>query len=329
MIDISEREPVSKRAELSIFQEELVVKSTLNKLIDNRLLVSGRYKSTVEVAHEELLRSWEFVQNLIREKEEIIILKSRLISDAQQWHELKKENEEKAKDELWSGSKLERVLELIEKKTLTLLDEQSEQFIQESKKAIEATQEAEKRRQAEMLRLQEERTQEEEKSAKLAKRIAWGAVSAGIAMAVLVLFFGMQLRATKISQAESLIRLAKTDILLNKDFDALLNLLKAHSYLKAVISPEREVQTEAFKELRRVMHRVKESNRLYRPSFSIDGRYYAGISGKAVHLWDIQTQSSKTLFYRNSVDKVGFVPNICVGFARKSAAKSKGECTIN
>ncbi len=76
LIDIAAKEPVSRRIEPSQFRNDYIIQSTLNKLIGYRLLVSGRYQSTVEVAHEELLRSWQDFQKLIQEKEEIIILRS-------------------------------------------------------------------------------------------------------------------------------------------------------------------------------------------------------------------------------------------------------------
>ncbi len=169
LIDIAAKEPVSRRIEPSQFRDDPVIISTLNKLIDNRLLVSGRYQSTVEVAHEELLRSWGFIQNLIREKEEIILLKSRLISDAHQWYELRKEDEEKAKDELWSGSKLERVLEFIDEKALGSLDEESEQFIQASVERRDREKEERERRQLEKLEAQVALETEQEKNQILAK----------------------------------------------------------------------------------------------------------------------------------------------------------------
>ncbi len=169
LIDIAVKEPFSRRIEQSQFQNNAVIESTLNKLIDNRLLVSGRYQSTVEFAHEELLRSWGFIQNLIREKEEIILLKSRLISDAHQWYELKKKDEDKAKDELWSGSKLERVLEFIDEKALGSLDEESEQFIQASVERRDREKEERERRQLEKLEAQVALETEQEKNQILAK----------------------------------------------------------------------------------------------------------------------------------------------------------------
>ncbi len=47
-------------------------------------------------------------------------------------YQAREENKEKAKDELWNGSKLGRVKELIDKKAFGSLDEKSEQFIQAS-----------------------------------------------------------------------------------------------------------------------------------------------------------------------------------------------------
>jgi uncharacterized HAD superfamily protein len=76
LIGLEEKKPVSKRKNKSLFCDGATQESALNKLVDNRLLViQGEGKTaTVEVAHEKLLRSWEVLQNLIREKEEILIL---------------------------------------------------------------------------------------------------------------------------------------------------------------------------------------------------------------------------------------------------------------
>lgn len=142
--------PISKKAQLSQFDNNLIIKNTLNKLIEKRLLVINRsiaesrnkpiftrekqQPSTVEVAHEKLLTSWIFLQNLIEDQEDIIILGNRLTSDAKKWDELRKKNQEKAKDELWSGYKLERVQKLIKEGNFSCLDEESKQFIQTSNK---------------------------------------------------------------------------------------------------------------------------------------------------------------------------------------------------
>jgi energy-coupling factor transporter ATP-binding protein EcfA2 len=159
LIDLKVKEPISRRVEQSQFKNDKNLNKVLEKLIDSRLLVIGRYSSTVEVAHEELLRSWQVFQELIQEKEEIIILRSRLFSDAQQWHRLKEENNNKAQDELWIGSKLDRFHELIDEQEFSSLDEESKQFIQASdERKIQLDKERNEKEQQE---LKLERTQRE------------------------------------------------------------------------------------------------------------------------------------------------------------------------
>ncbi|MGJ5676787.1 MAG: hypothetical protein ACR9NN_24825 [Nostochopsis sp.] len=159
LIDLNVREPISRRVEQSQFQKNEILNKVLEKLIDSRLLVSGKYRSTVEVAHEELLRSWQVFQELIREKEEIILLRSRLFSDAQQWRVLKEENNTKAQDELWIGYKLERFHALIDEQEFSSFDKTIQQFIQASnEQQRQLDNEREERRQQE---LKFERTQRE------------------------------------------------------------------------------------------------------------------------------------------------------------------------
>ena len=110
LIELVGKEAVSRRADKGIFERDETQKEVLYQLIDNRLLVSKGEdgKATVEVAHEELIRSWKVLQDLIREKEEIIVLRNRLYADAKSWQDA-----QKASSELWNGSKLERVVELL------------------------------------------------------------------------------------------------------------------------------------------------------------------------------------------------------------------------
>ncbi|MDF5710648.1 MAG: hypothetical protein PUP90_24000 [Nostoc sp. S4] len=126
IIDIVGEQPVSKRAELSQFQDGNILESTYQQLVKHRLLVttiennndSGKniinknQKVTVEVSHEELLRSWKFLQELIQEKQEIIRLKSDLKSDFIRWYKANQQDQEKARQDLLIGSKLERIIEL-------------------------------------------------------------------------------------------------------------------------------------------------------------------------------------------------------------------------
>ena len=139
LIDLEGKEAVSRRADKAIFEQDEVQQDVLSQLINNRLLVSkgSNQEATVEVAHQELLRSWEVIRDLIRENEEIIILGDRLSADAKQWDELRKKNPQKAPSELWNGSKLARTMELREKKSLPNLEAIAIEFIEASEAQAE------------------------------------------------------------------------------------------------------------------------------------------------------------------------------------------------
>ncbi len=134
LIELVEKEAVSRRADKAIFERDETQKEVLYQLIDNRLLVSKGEdgKATVEVAHEALIRSWKVLQDLIREKEEIIILRNRLYADAKQWDEVRQQDAGKANSELWNGSKLDRIVELQDKELLLNLDTVAREFIEAS-----------------------------------------------------------------------------------------------------------------------------------------------------------------------------------------------------
>ena len=105
----TEWKPVRRRALRSEFDSELEQR-VLVQLIDENLLVSDRpsqaQESTVEIAHEALLTSWETLNTWIKENRQAIGLRNRLNDDVARWQA------KKAEDELWTGSKLEQVLEL-------------------------------------------------------------------------------------------------------------------------------------------------------------------------------------------------------------------------
>ena len=134
LVDFVSGKPVSRRADQANFNGG-VLKCTLDKLISNRLLVvskQGKQKPMVAIAHEALLTSWEKLKGWIKEAEETIVLKNRLIDDAGHWSDLRTKEPQKADGELWSGSKLERVIELREQSTFINLSEDANQFIDAS-----------------------------------------------------------------------------------------------------------------------------------------------------------------------------------------------------
>ena len=111
--------PVRRRAKRSEFKDEQE-KAVLAQLIDETLIVSDRLdeksitsylpaqaqESTVEIAHEILLTSWTTLNTWIKENRQAISLRNRLNDDVARWQA------NKTDDELWTGSKLEQVLEL-------------------------------------------------------------------------------------------------------------------------------------------------------------------------------------------------------------------------
>jgi WD40 repeat protein len=110
----TEWRPVRRRALRSEFDSGLE-QQVLMQLINENLLVSNQQpqtqEATVEIAHEALLTSWQTLNAWIKDNRQAIALRNRLNDDVTRWQA------NKAEDELWTGSKLERVLEL--KKNLT------------------------------------------------------------------------------------------------------------------------------------------------------------------------------------------------------------------
>ncbi|MBG1244727.1 nSTAND1 domain-containing NTPase [Nostoc sp. NZL] len=124
---------VSKRENKSIFiSEEEDLATIVNKLInDHRLLISGRQKDTVEIAHEALINSWSRLQDWITKHEEQIILERQLKESANIWQKVKTD-QKKAVSELWRGSKLEIVLQLQQEKAFGELEPYINEFIKAS-----------------------------------------------------------------------------------------------------------------------------------------------------------------------------------------------------
>ncbi|HEY9706798.1 MAG TPA: PDZ domain-containing protein, partial [Oculatellaceae cyanobacterium] len=147
---------VSRRAYLSEFIDD-TVKGILKKLIDeHKLLISDdrerRQQPTVELAHESLINSWKELKEWIEDSKEALIIRNRLADDARRWKNQRQDNKSKAEDELWSGSRLERVLELrqeklFEQKLFNGLSDDENKF-------IDASVELRDRVQAEKVRLQ-------------------------------------------------------------------------------------------------------------------------------------------------------------------------------
>jgi energy-coupling factor transporter ATP-binding protein EcfA2 len=198
--------PIRRPANRSEFSDELE-KKILTRLINQNLLVSNRpdlfQESTIEIAHEILLTSWSTLSSWIVENRQAIALRHRLNDDVERWH-LKK-----AEDELWSGSKLEQVLELRKDQTFNQVlggfSLSAKEFINASEgKRDRLLREEQERAQREIEQL-ERLLKEEEKAAKAERmRTRFAVATAGFAsfaMLTLGVSFWQQQQNEKISEA--------------------------------------------------------------------------------------------------------------------------------
>jgi len=143
----TEWKPVRRRAIRSEFQD-VTEEQVLTRLVNENLLVSDRQRqaeeSTLEIAHEILLTSWEMLNTWIKENRQAIALRNRLNDDVMRWQTKKPE------DELWTGSKLEQILELRKDSTFNQVlggfSSISNQFIDASLEKRDSFQKRERKR---------------------------------------------------------------------------------------------------------------------------------------------------------------------------------------
>ncbi|WP_375328825.1 NACHT and WD repeat domain-containing protein [Microcystis sp. BLCC-F210] len=296
LISLEGKEAVSRRADKSSFEQEEMQREVLYQLIDNRLLVSKGEdgKATVEVAHEELLRCWQVLQDLIREKEEIIVLRSRLYADAKQWDDLQKQDAVKASSELWGGSKLAKIVEFQKNNSLPNLDTVAIEFIKAS--------------------ISQAERQKNEKI-RTARRIAAVSLVAVVVSSSLGWMAWQKTRQAEFNQAESLGRYSLSLLNEHKNLEAFVEAIKAGKILQKQQTYNKEV-TNALQEL---LNRKSERNRLeghdnfvQSVNFSPDGKtLVSGSVDKTIKLWNVETgQEIRTLKgHDNFVTSVNFSPD--------------------
>ena len=115
----TEARAVSRRASLTDFvrtdEQQLIRELADEKLLvtsAQRIDVSGKTQSTVEIAHEALLSAWPLLKGWIEQAREVIYVRNRLSADAHRWTEVKTNKPELAGEELWSGTRLQQAIEL-------------------------------------------------------------------------------------------------------------------------------------------------------------------------------------------------------------------------
>ncbi|MFN9315256.1 MAG: NACHT and WD repeat domain-containing protein [Microcystis sp.] len=296
LISLEGEKAVSRRANKSSFEQEEMQREVLYQLIDNRLLVSKGEdgKATVEVAHEELLRCWKVLQDLIREKEEIIVLRSRLYADAKQWDDLQKQDAVKASSELWGGSKLAKIVEFQKNNSLPNLEAVAIEFIKAS------------------ISQAERQKNEKIRTARI--------ITAGSLVAV-VISTGFGLMAWKqTQQAELNLANARGFSSLSlfdrgKELEAFVEAIKAGKTLQKQQASDTKV-TNALQEL---LNRKSERNRLeghgryvHSVNFSPNGKtLVSGSDDKTIILWDVKTGKKIHTFEEHNglVRSVNFSPN--------------------
>lgn len=155
LVNIVDTDAGSKAVSRRAYRNEFVgdsVEKTLDKFIDENLLVSGNEYSTqkellvsdseqlkqsaiVEIAHEILLSSWDKLKSWLEQEKEAIILKNWLASETKRWQKIYSKDESRAKDELLKGSRFEQIVEFRNKdafKNLGDFSVEENQFIDAS-----------------------------------------------------------------------------------------------------------------------------------------------------------------------------------------------------
>lgn len=287
--------PVRRRANCSEFKDEQE-KAVLAQLIDETLIVSDRdfpaqaQESTVEIAHEILLTSWTTLNIWIKENRRAIALRNRLNDDVARWQA------NKTDDELWTGSKLEQVLEL---KNSPTFNQVLGGFSTTANQFIDASQGKRDRHvQAEIQHQRQQKT--------LYRRIATGAIAALAIVTGMTAFATTKWRDADLGHLQALLQSSEANFQLNRgSLDALIDSLRAGHQLQRSpwLRNDTQLRQQVMQTLGQSLYRARESNRLEGHdgyilglSFSPDGQTIATASyDKTIRLWSLNGKQEKVL----------------------------------
>ena len=303
----AEWKPVRRRALLSEFGDD--ERDVLLKLVNENLLVSDadlsvtdskkglfgssksqKSNSTIEITHEILLTSWDKLHNWIQKNRQGIALRNRLYEDVKRWLFKKPE------DELWTGSKLEQVLELRKddnfNQVLGGFNQSANQFIDASVGL----------RDRQLTR---------------ARIIAGVGFTLAALASVASVFAFIQQQSAQKKSIISMTQTVESRLLVNNQFDAILEAIKAKKELKNVWIGKDDVTLLVLGSLGQAVHHNqkgwKERLRLQGTDiiFSPNGKHLATLDGNIVRLWDANTGKQLQEFkgHDETVKSVVFSPD--------------------
>lgn len=296
----TEWKPVRRRATRSEFSDPLE-QTVLTQLVNQNLLVSNRVtdsqESTIEIAHEALLTSWVTLNTWIRENRQAIALRNRLNDDVEQWKKTK------SHEDLWSGSRLEKALELRQdqnfNQVLGGLSQEANQFLDAS--------------QGERDRLQKEKL----------RRTQLTAIAAIIVACLLGGMAGIALYQLRQAQKQRVDQLAAvgTFLLSTKPTQGLVNIIAATGLSQSWIVkfPNRPIPRFVQEALFRAVHYSREKNVLWHGSrvlsvaISKDGKTIASAGDDGtIRLWRVEDGSPLGMPFRENnseIRSIAFSPD--------------------
>ncbi|ELS03557.1 WD40 repeat-containing protein [Xenococcus sp. PCC 7305] len=307
------RTAVSRRAYKSEFTD--IQAETVQLLVDQSLLVSDELRqekqATVEIAHEALLTSWAELKDWISDARSTISLNNRLAEDAARWQGLRGENQERANEELWTGSKLEKAIELRKDGTFDIVlgglgelvngfidasVEWREQRIQKELEAAKKIAVADRK-----IRIEAQKRAKEQKEANIKLRI-WSIVagSFGIAASFLgiISYFVSQESQLKQRAAE-----IKVQLSVKNGIEYLLESIdlvgdnqkfnqRSFNTINKLLLEVQSVLYQAVEDSREKSAFNDHNNSVWSVAFSPDGQHIVTCSAdKMIKLWSLEEQS--------------------------------------
>jgi WD40 repeat protein len=302
LVDLAHDKPVSRRTNKSLFLDGGIKQAVLEILIEKRLLVSRgeEQQATVEVAHEALLRTWDVLQQLIQDGKDIILLRGQLIADAKLWRERREQNEQRARNDLWSGWKLERVLDLQEKQVLDLIDPKDQEFVKAS---------------------HDWRDEQSQRDRKIARQITVSSITVAVLMTGAAIFSSIQARQAEIGQIQASVALSAAKLANNQDLEADIESIRAGRTLEKSIFQSTfpdSLRMIVLGQLQQTVNTGHERNRLEIPqgriasvAVSPNGKQIATIGYDGIaRLWDFSgRQLTKIKGDQGIINSIVFSPD--------------------